>query len=179
MILDLPNCLHTEPVSWLQRKFQSTVRRHRCSFRFDHTTDPWIRLTFEKKLLRRAFFEKGHKLPASAFEWVSRCLWKIVLPKLEPDCHSVGEEALKSHCWPKEERLFDQNCDNNVETWIEAVPALVEECLRYIPPPPTLHRGLQSSSLLVNFSQSETKTWCIGWLLLPAYNTNTNTNTNT
>ena len=77
-ILDssLLNCLHTEPVSWPQRKFQSTVR---ATDALSDLTTPltdglgWpSKNTFDESMCKIA---KGHKLPPwcwwRSFKWVS------------------------------------------------------------------------------------------------------------
>ena len=61
-ILDLvpaQSSLHTEPVSSITtEEIPVHSSRRRCSFRVDHSTNWWIKLTFQKNPFRRALYEQ-------------------------------------------------------------------------------------------------------------------------
>ena len=114
-----------------------------------------------------------------------RRLCKIVRPKLEPDCQSL--EIKNEHCRPKKR----SSCFINVQTFLHqscACIGLLKESLFAVhSPSANFAQGLQSSSLLVNFSQSETKS-CSAPVLPssapsrsaqsePAFHANTDANT--
>ena len=84
-----------------------------------------------------------------------RRLCKIVRPKLEPDCQSL--EIKNEHCRPKKR----SSCFINVQTFLNqscgCIGWLKESLFAVHSPSANFAQGLQSSSLLVNFSQSETK----------------------